>query len=149
MSSPFEVLVVSADMENRGDLARILAAQGFDPVCVSSLRECHEVFAQKRVGLVFCDPLVTDGDYEELLSAYRLKDRKPRVVVTSAYGDWEYFKKAMRLGAFDVISVPCRSTDVEWVIVQAKRDERNRSRNSHGPLIVEPRRTAAAASGLR
>jgi DNA-binding NtrC family response regulator len=149
MSSPFEILVVSTDMENRADLARILAAQGFEPICVSTLRECHVVFTEKRVGLVFCDPYVTDGDYEELLSAYRLKDPKPRVVVTSTYGNWEDFKKAMRLGAFDVISVPCRSTDVEWVIIQAKRDERNRSRNSQGPVLAEPPRTAAAVSGGR
>jgi PleD family two-component response regulator len=147
MTSPFEIIVVSADLENRGALSRILTTQGFDPICVSTLRECHEIFAERRVGLVFCDPHVTDGDYEELLSAYRLKDRRPRVVVTSTYGDWDDFKKAMRLGAFDVISVPCRSTDVEWIIIQAKRDERNRFRNAHGPSVAEPVRAAAAASG--
>ncbi len=147
MISPFEIVVVSADLVRRGDLARILAAQGFEPICVPTLRECKEIFGEGRVGLVFCDPHVSDGDYEELLSAYRLKERKPRVVVTSTDGDWDDFKNALRLGAFDVISVPCRATDVEWIIIQAKREERNRIKHSQTANILEPARAAAAHSG--
>jgi len=148
MISPFEIVVVSGDLVRRGDLARILTAQGFEPICVPTLRECKEIFAEGRVGLVFCDPHVSDGDYEELLSAYRLKERKPRVVVTSADGDWDDFKNAMRLGAFDVISVPCRPTDVEWIIIQAKRDERNRSKNDPGQTPTETDRATMTASGV-
>jgi DNA-binding NtrC family response regulator len=46
--------------------------------------------------------------------------------VTSRGADWEEFKEAMRWGAFDVISAPCRPTDVEWMVIQARRDERHR-----------------------
>jgi DNA-binding NtrC family response regulator len=123
MTTPFEVVVVSSDMESRRHLSDILVGQGLDPICISTLRECHENLAQRRVGLVFCDPHVADGNYQELLAAYRLTDRKPRVVVTSRGADWEEFKEAMRWGAFDVISAPCRPTDVEWMVIQARRDE--------------------------
>ena len=129
MTNLFEVVVVSSDMETRRHLSDILVEQGMDPICTSTLRECKQSLDEKRVGLVFCDPHVADGTYQELLAAYRLTDRKPRVVVTSRGADWEEFKEAMRWGAFDVISAPCRPTDVEWMVIQARRDERHRTEN--------------------
>ena len=134
MTSSFEVVVVSSDLESRRHLSGILTTQGIDPICMSTLRECHESLSKRRVGLVFCDPHVADGNYQELLAAYRLTDHKPRVVVTSRGADWEEFKEAMRWGAFDVISAPCRPTDVEWKVIQARRDERHR-----GEGLVPPR----------
>jgi DNA-binding NtrC family response regulator len=135
MSTPFEVVVVSSDLESRRHLSDILVGQGMDPICTSTLRECHETLAKKRVGLIFCDPHVADGNYRDLLAAYRLTDRKPRVVITSRCADWEEFKEAMRWGAFDIISAPCRPTDVEWMVIQARRDERHRSEGSVPPRM--------------
>lgn len=133
MNTPFDVVIVSSDLESRRRLSHILEEQGLDPICISTLRECHEALAEKRVGLVFCDPHVADGNYRELLGAYRLTDRKPRVVVTSHAADWEEFKEAMRWGAFDVITSPCRPTDVEWMLIQAQRDERHKDKTAPPP----------------
>jgi DNA-binding NtrC family response regulator len=145
MTIPFEVLVVSSDIESRRHLSDILIGQGIDPICVSTLRECHESLAQKRIGLVFCEPRVSDGTYQELLAAYRLTTHKPRLVVTSRGADWEEFKEAMRCGAFDVISAPCRPTDVEWMVLQAVRDERR----AEGTVPPRVERTEyARVSGL-
>jgi DNA-binding NtrC family response regulator len=49
---------------------------------------------------------------------------KARIVVTSRQANWPEFLEAIRVGAFDVISTPCRSKDVESMVVQAKRDDR-------------------------
>lgn len=124
MTSWFEVLVVSSDAAFRGCLSDILGTLGIDSMQLSTLRECHEILARKRVGLVFCDPHLADGNYHDLLAAYPAFENKPRVVITSRTADWDEFKDAMRCGAFDVIPVPCRHTDVEWMVVQAKRAER-------------------------
>ena len=117
-------IVVSSDIERRRQLSDILTRQGADPICVSSVRECQEVLGNHRARLVFCDEHVADGSYKDLLAAYRLSDRKPRLVVTSLLADWDLFKEAMRRGAFDVIAAPCRPTDVEWMLIQAQREER-------------------------
>ncbi|MGH9573766.1 MAG: hypothetical protein ACRD40_09575 [Candidatus Acidiferrales bacterium] len=146
MTVPFDVVVVSSDIETRRHLSDILVGQDIDPICISTLRECHEALAKSHVGLVFCDPHVTDGTYQDLLAAYRLTDRKPRVVLTSRCADWEDFKEAMRWGAFDVISSPCRPTDVEWMVIQARRDERHRN-ESPVPVRAE-RPELARVSGL-
>jgi DNA-binding NtrC family response regulator len=124
MTAWFEVLVVSSDAALRRRLTDILTSLGIDPVQLSTLRECRESLAQKHVGLVFCDPYVADGNYRDLLAAYPASADRPRVVITSRTADWDEFKEAMRCGAFDVIPVPCRHTDVEWMVVQAKRAER-------------------------
>jgi DNA-binding NtrC family response regulator len=145
MTVPFDVVVVSADLESRRHLSQILLAQDVDPICIATLRECHEILAKGRVGLIFCEPHVTDGTYQDLMAAYRLTDRKPRVVVTSRGADWEEFKEAMRCGAFDVIAAPCRPTDVEWMLIQACRDERRLER----PLPIRaPKPEFARVAGL-
>jgi DNA-binding NtrC family response regulator len=124
MTSWFEVLVVSSDAVLRDNLANILAALGIDAVSASTLHECGETLAQRRVALIFCDRDLADGNYQQLLKIRTASGAKPRVVVTSRTADWGEFKEAMRHGAFDVIRVPCRRTDVEWMVIQAKRAER-------------------------
>lgn len=144
MTPWFEVLVVSSDAVFRDRLASILKTQGIGPVCLSTLRQCHEILAQRRVGLVFCDLHLADGNYRELLMAYAAHGTRPRVVVTSRTADWDEFKEAMRYGAFDVISVPCRPGDVEWMVIQAKRAERQTQ--ASGPLRIQGAESFKAAS---
>jgi DNA-binding NtrC family response regulator len=147
MITDFGVVVVSSELGSRLHLGGILSRLGLEPICVPSLRDCHETIVRKDVGLVFCDPRLTDGSYIDLLSAYRRKQRKPRIVITSQSADWDEFKEAMRWGAFDVVSSPCRPTDVEWVVIQAKRDERNRRKFDIGVLLpVHPNETAKVVS---
>lgn len=144
MTSPFEVLVISSDLALRRQLANVLTALGVDPVCISTLRECHEILAEKRVGLVFCDHHVADGSYQDLLSRYSLASDRPRVVVTSRTANWDEYKEAMECGAFDLVSVPCRNTDVEWMVIQAKRAERQPQ--APGLMRAEHRAAAKATS---
>jgi DNA-binding NtrC family response regulator len=123
MASWFQVLIVSSDAVLRNQLTAILVTLGIDPVQLSTLGECRELLAHRRPGLVFCDARLADGTYQDLLAGYPVSDNKPRAVITSRTADWDEFKEAMRYGAFDVISAPCRRSEVEWMVVQAKRAE--------------------------
>jgi DNA-binding NtrC family response regulator len=145
MTSSFEVLVVSSDPILRRRLTDILVNLGIDPAQLSTLRECREILAQKLVGLVFCDARVEDGNYQDLLAAYGRSDNRPRVVVTSSTADWDEFKQAMQCGAFDVIPIPCRHTDVEWMVVQAKRAERQ-AEAGRPPRVERPQLVKAASA---
>ena len=128
MTADFAIVVVSSKLENRLRLSEILMKFAVNPICVSSLKDCHQSALDQEVGLIFCDPSLVDGTYTDLLADFRRRQRKPRVVVTSPSGDWEEFKEAMRRGAFDIIVSPCRANEVEWMLIQAKRDERNRKK---------------------
>lgn len=127
MTVPWEILVVSSDLESRRSLIAILHQQGWDPVSASTIDEAVAVLAKETVGLVFCDQKLADGSYRDFLATARYLRPAVRTVVTSA--DWGEPSDAMRLGAFDVISSPCRPTDVEWMVIQAKRDERKRAQS--------------------
>jgi DNA-binding NtrC family response regulator len=131
MTVPWETLVVSSDFERRHDLATILNREGIDPICTSTISDCREIVAKRNVGLVFCDVDLRDGNYRDLLSARRSMRSKMRVVVTSLDTDWDGYLDAMRLGAFDVIAVPCRPTDVERMLIQAWREERSHFGRTH------------------
>lgn len=148
MTAPWEVVVVSSDLESRRNLSAILTRQGIDPICTSTLHECREILSQKNVGIVFCDSYLSDGTYKEFLGAYRSREERPRVIVTSRHSEWDEFKEAIRFGAFDVIGMPCRPTDVEWMIIQARRDDRKRVESPALAHVVAPSfsKTAAATA---
>lgn len=124
MDLPWEVVIASSDVESRRALANMLERLGVEPFLTSTVRECKEILAINRVGLIFCSCTLVDGNCYDLLNASRSGRPKPMVVVTSSVTDWDEFLEAMRLGAFDVIASPCRSTDVEWMILQALRQDR-------------------------
>jgi|SRR5580692_11563566 DNA-binding NtrC family response regulator len=123
MIVPWQIVVASADADERRAMCNILAKQGLEPIAVSSARECGEILVQDDVGLIFCARSLADGDYRGLLLAPRHEGWKTRIVVVNRLTDWDEYLEAMRLGAFDVISAPCRATDVEWMIIQALREE--------------------------
>jgi DNA-binding NtrC family response regulator len=80
------------------------------------------------VGLIFCSRWLAVGDCRHLLVAARDWSRKIRIVLAARVTDWDEYLEAMRLGAFDVISAPCRPTDVEWMVIQALREEHAQAR---------------------
>src|SRR5580698_3582176 len=126
MTVPWEVMVISSDLENRRELVHILQQQEVDPISASSITEALALLENHRIGLVFCDARLSDGSYRDFLSSVRSMKTKCRTVITSRQANWDEFLEVMRFGAFDVIAAPCRPTDVEWMVIQAKRDERSR-----------------------
>ncbi|MGB7750908.1 MAG: hypothetical protein WCF88_05095 [Candidatus Acidiferrales bacterium] len=128
MNVPWQIAVASADMEDRRAMVNILMKHGLDPIVASSVAECRQSMAHENVGLIFCARSLADGDYRDLLLAARASTRRTRIVLTARITDWDEYLEAMRLGAFDVISAPCRPTDMEWMILQALRDEHARTR---------------------
>ncbi len=147
MNVPWQIVIASADVEERRAMCNILATQGLDPIAASSVRQCEEIMAQENVGLIFCARSLADGDYRSLLVAPRRERRKTRIVILNRVTDWDEYLEAMRLGAFDVISAPCRPTDVEWMILQALREEHAQRRQI--ALVQHSARTFQEASVSR
>lgn len=145
MTVPWEVLVVSSNVEGRRALAAMLRQENIDPICAGTVRECQSILLKETVGLVFCDAELSDGTYRDLIRASRAMKSRARVVVTSEEGEWDDYLEAMRLGAFDVIASPCRPTDVEWMVIQARRDERIRIRQVTGEYSVVSAQGSAQA----
>src|ERR1700747_1110868 len=88
MNIPWDILVASSDLEGRRALSNILDKLGVDPLTSSSVRECKELIASERVGLIFCDRLLADGNCYDLLNASRGGRTKARVGVVSSPAGW-------------------------------------------------------------
>jgi DNA-binding NtrC family response regulator len=129
MSDTWQVLVASSDLESRRSLVLTLDRQGFGTLYASNVSQCREILDSQNVGLVFCDRCFPDGDYRDVLTAAsgREPEARARVVLLSVVVDSEQYKRAQDQGVFEVISAACRPTDVEWMVIQARRDEQKRA----------------------
>jgi ActR/RegA family two-component response regulator len=120
----WKIVIISSDSNHLNTLTEILKRQELGPVCASTVSQYRDVLSKNPVGLVFSDPTLADGDYRDVINASRSVGSNARIVVTSRQANWPEFLEAIRDGAFDVISTPCRHKDVEWMVIQAKRDDR-------------------------
>lgn len=137
-SRMLSVVVASSNLEKRQDVAGMLFRLGIDPICVSSVAQCRELNGHNNVGLVFCDRNLKDGDYRDVLSATAASTpQRPKVVMMAELGGAGEYQQARHQGIFDVISSPCRPTDVEWMVILAKRYARREKD------LMEPSRNLA------
>lgn len=120
------VVVVSSNLVNRQDVAGMLFRLGIDPICLSTVDQCRNLRSSNNIGLVFCDRHLKDGDYRDVLSAVGPSQtpRDAKVVMMAELDTPEEYHEARRHGLFDIISSPCRPTDIEWMVIQAKRNRR-------------------------
>jgi DNA-binding NtrC family response regulator len=117
----WQVAVVSLNLAKRRDVAEMLGRLGADPICVAMVDEVREISGRGSIGLVFCDEKMSDGDYRDVLSAVASTSK---VVLMSELGSPEEYQQARSFGLFDVIPSPCRPTDIEWMVIQARRERR-------------------------
>lgn len=144
MNGAWEILIVSPDMERCRELRYILKLQGCDPMCAQDVEQALALMQEQTIGLVFCDYHVRNGNCRDFLRTVRALKSKARVVVISRQADWDQYLETMRLGAFDMISAPCHSTDVEWMLSRASREERNRLRLAISESAGRASRAASA-----
>jgi DNA-binding NtrC family response regulator len=128
MSDTWQILVASSDLQSRRTLVSTLDRQGFDSFCASNVSQCREILDSQHIRLVFCERAFADGDYRDVLSAAAGGSQQPkaRLVLLTALADSEQYRRAKEQGVFEVINAACRPTDVEWMVIQARRDEQQR-----------------------
>jgi ActR/RegA family two-component response regulator len=136
---PWTIVIVSSDTSHVGTLTEVLKRQEMKAIHASTLSQYRDVLSEQLVGLVFCDPNLKDGDYRDVIQASRSMGSEARVVVTFRLSCGPSFIEAMREGAFDVIAKPCRPKDVEWMVIQAKRESRRTAKQ----LMVSKERSLA------
>jgi DNA-binding NtrC family response regulator len=121
-----QIVVASSDMEIRRSLAAILTRLGLEPICISTVSECRMMLAEETVGLVFCDRNLADGNYRDIVAASQATKRQPGVVLTGqCRSDRDH--EPISSGVLGVTATPYHPTDVEWMVIQARRYERKRS----------------------
>jgi DNA-binding NtrC family response regulator len=137
MGKPWETVIAISDPDERRTLAKILGQLGIDAMCVATFSQCRELLDKGEVGLVFSGEYFPDGDFRELLMSSQARKLGPSVIVTSPR-ILKRSQEAIQLGAFDVIGVPFRPTDVEWVVIKASRNREALAETKLASPLVSP-----------
>jgi DNA-binding NtrC family response regulator len=120
------VLVVSANLESRREVCKILEALCVQVIPCCSLAQAAQVLSLLRPNLVFCDEQLPDGSYADVLEWKHSASPLPPVVVLTRNGEWEFYINATQRGAFDVIRSPWCPTDIELSFIRGIREGKYR-----------------------
>lgn len=112
-----QVLIVASDVECREMLTGILAAWQLEAMSVSTVQEAKAVLKKETPVLVVCEESPCDGECCDLFSA-RAPSRAAIRWVALIHDDSTY-NDTLRRGAFDAIPIPCRRSDLQWMIIHA------------------------------
>jgi DNA-binding NtrC family response regulator len=121
MDKHWDILVVSARLENKRALLRILQGLPVSAFTASTVQQAHEVLSTHSIRVIFCEENFADGSYRDLLATGRtLQIRTPLVLMLST-GEWEEYLEAMSLGATEALRCPLEPTDVELTLIRIAR----------------------------
>jgi DNA-binding NtrC family response regulator len=123
----YPVLIASSDIQTRDNIRAILAEDGLNTICASTVKETQEALAHTPVCIVICDRQLADGGFRDLLHLAKKEKPQVLVVVTSRKDDWKDDVAAKQAGAFEVIPSPCQRSNVEWAVIMALRAWRQRA----------------------
>ncbi len=78
--------------------------------------------------LVFCEDQLRDGYFTQFI---RHKSRRNQpVIVISRQDNWDGYLRAMRLGAFDYLTLPAYGHEVEYTLYGALQERRESAKPS-------------------
>lgn len=137
----YRVLLVEDDAALRYMYARMHAwqEQGF---CLAAEaangREALEKLAEECFDLIVTDIRMPFVDGLELLRALRQRESGTPVILVSSYGEFEYAREGLVLGAFDYIVKPFQESDLNAVLARAAAFLSARgAEDSHFALVRE------------
>lgn len=118
-----KALVISAYEENRAALSEALAAEGFVPALCSSMTDARKLLQSDDIGIVFCDDCVSDGYLKNVVAEVDERREPIPVIAVSRTGEWHEYLEALRMGAFDYLSLPPRRNELCRVLASALSKE--------------------------
>lgn len=145
MDKPWDILVVSARLENKKALLRILQGLPVSAFTASTVQQAHEVLSTHSIRLIFCEENFADGSYRDLLPDGHTSIRTPLVLMLST-GEWEEYLEAMSLGAIEALRCPLQPTDVELTLIRVARERRGQIDNPVQKAPTTPLANAVAVS---
>jgi DNA-binding NtrC family response regulator len=125
------VLIVSDDQTRRDALADLVSNYGLRPVCCQSLAGAGALLNRQPFGVVLCDDELPDGRVDSLIREKHAQRQSAQVIVISRRDDWNSYLTVMSLGAFDYVTIPFNTGEVErclWMALSEPRasDESNK-----------------------
>jgi DNA-binding NtrC family response regulator len=105
--------------ENRQVVESAITEWSLEVVWCLTVQEARRVLRRGKHALVLCEAELPDGTYQDVMKLLKHKLDQIRVIVLSESHVENCYSQAIEIGAFDVVSAPCKRTDVQWMIMQA------------------------------
>ena len=131
MPDVFHVLVVDDDTDVRGLLAAVLENDGTAKVTeAASGAEAMSILGREEFDVAVVDVQLPDHSGLEILRWARAAEIDTELIVLTGHADVETAVQAMRLGAYDFISKPCKNAELREVVAKAYEKKALRRENS-------------------
>jgi DNA-binding response OmpR family regulator len=104
---------------NQQAIKSAITAWSLDVTWCLTLQEGRHSLRRGSHTLVLCEAELPDGTYQEAISLLKHKADQIRIIVVAGSHSEEDYRRAIELGAFDVISTPFSRIDLQWIIMQA------------------------------
>jgi DNA-binding NtrC family response regulator len=113
------LLLVDDEESFRKLVGRELARAGYAVDTAAGLEEARRLIAQKTFHLVVLDVRMPDGSGLDLLKEIREISPTTEIVMLTAYGTVQEAIRAMKEGAYDFLTKPCKLGELEAVLEKA------------------------------
>lgn len=112
------ILVVEDELVSREGLCQMLRKlrQDSEVISADSSETALRLLAESSMDLIFLDLHMPGMDGLTLLEQIRRKDAQVNVIIVSAYDQFAYAQRAMRLGALDFIVKPYAEKSISQVV---------------------------------
>lgn len=121
MQDNLEVLIVDDEEQMLRAMETVLARMGNTVRRASNGREALEILGKTSVDLIVSDMKMPEMTGEELLATVHREHPQIPMVMITAYGTISQAVEVMKNGAFDFITKPFSSEDLERVVQRAVR----------------------------
>jgi two-component system response regulator AtoC len=131
MADAIHVLVVDDDADVRGLLAAVLESDGGAKVVeAASGAEAMAFLGREEFDVAVVDVQLPDHSGLEILRWARAAEIDTELIVLTGHADVETAVEAMRLGAYDFITKPCKNAELREVVNKAAEKKALRRENS-------------------
>jgi DNA-binding response OmpR family regulator len=113
------VLSISPNMEDHAILRRILDGLPWDVSAVANCEQAIEQLSRQPVLLIFCESVLEDGTWKDILGHIRGDVHPPLLIVTSRLADELLWAEVLNLGGYDVLAKPLNPKEVRHVFSTA------------------------------
>jgi DNA-binding NtrC family response regulator len=121
VEKPLQVLVVSRHAETRRTLSGVLRDLPVRTHSLFTVAQARQFVNARHVDLVFCEELLSDGSYKQVLGSVRAAQSGVRFVLVMRSGEWAEYLEALRLGVEDVLRPPLLPIDIDLVFIHSFR----------------------------
>jgi DNA-binding NtrC family response regulator len=119
--SEIQLLLVDDEKSFRTLVAKELTIAGYRVETAGNMAEAREALSRQHYHLVLLDVRMPDGSGLDLLPEIKEGSPATEVVMLTAYGTVEEAIRALKQGALDFLTKPCKLAELEAVLEKAIR----------------------------